>query len=151
MKKVLINHKEYGSICQIVNPGEEFEVHKDFSWIDCNEPGLTEEWIWEQKGSNYYFKEFNALAEMAHSNEGWLEVRKIAYKSAEEQLGMIFDELMKTGTLSIDGEWASHVKQIKEEIPKHNPKAIESYYEKQRAISDQTMIDAGKADQVIKR
>ena len=36
-------------------------------------------------------------------------------------------------------------------IPKNNPQAIKDYYEKQGKISDQTMIDAGRGDEVIKR
>lgn len=151
MKKVLTSIKEPGAVIEVAIPGEEFEVHKDFKWIDCPHDDVTQAWIWTKKGSKYSFSYYDAATELAHEEDGWKEVRRIAYPSAEEQLGMIFDELKATGSISLDGDWATMVDRIKNDIPKNNPKGILDYYEKQRKISDQTMIDAGKADEVIKR
>lgn len=44
--------------------------------------------------------------------------RRAAYELPGCQLGMLFDELLANGTISANGEWATHVAAIKAQFPK---------------------------------
>ena len=52
------------------------------------------------------------------AKEAIFQQRQIAYGDAGSQLGMLFDELKETGSISLNGEWASHITQVKKSIPK---------------------------------
>jgi hypothetical protein len=118
MKKALIAINGY--IQQIVDPGEDFEIYNGpdatIQWVDAPDNVMldwTLEWsplqntmIWVERDAPFTNREV---------------ARKIAYGEVGAQLGMIYDELKETGTLSIDGPWASHIAAVKQSIEKPPP------------------------------
>lgn len=109
-----------GYIQQIVDPGEDFEIYNGpdatIQWVDAPDNVMldwTLEWspsqdtmIWVERSDPYTNREV---------------ARKIAYGEVGAQLGMIYDELKETGTLSLDGMWASHIAAVKDSIEKPPP------------------------------
>lgn len=115
MKKALMG--TMGHIQQIVDPGEDFEIYNGpdatIQWVDAPD-NVTLDWTleWSPAQETMIWIERDAPF-------GDLEVaRKIAYGETGAQLGMIYDELKETGTLSFDGMWASHITSVKESIDK---------------------------------
>jgi len=111
MKRVLTD--ERGIICDVVNPGEEFEVHEDLGpWKDCITPDVEASWTLHDDGT----ATDEWLAD-ARSDAGvykrFIFARTVSYGSIGEQLDMIYKD-MKNGTT----EWVDKVDAIKAEIPK---------------------------------
>jgi hypothetical protein len=118
MKKALMGTTGY--IQQIVDPGEDFEIYNGpdatIQWVDAPDNVMldwTLEWspaqntmVWVERDEPFTNREV---------------ARKIAYGQVGEQLGMIYDELKETGTLSFDGLWASHITTVKQSIEKPPP------------------------------
>ena len=127
MKRVLINSKEPGRILEVVEPGNEFETHPDFTWIDCNNDNVDNGWVYEENNGVYTWIEFDATQEEEFVNNGYKYARVIAYKDIGEQLDMIYKELMENGSLSADGAWASHITTVKNSVPKDPASVLEWY------------------------
>ena len=121
MKKVLINIKEEGRICEVVEAGQEFEVHSDFTWIDCPHDEVTDAWIYEETNGTYTFTEVTLedLESTPKAKEDSFNIaREIGYGDIGAQLDMIYREIMEKGSISADGEWAKHITAVKTNIPK---------------------------------
>lgn len=121
MKKALLNSLEPGRICEVKNPGEEFEVSDAFYWIDCPDNVTTFHTYQEETGE---FIEFDPLSVPGFVENGYKIARMIGYKPIGDQLDMLYKEIVTTGTISADGPWAQHITSIKEAIPKDDPAAV---------------------------
>jgi len=121
MKRVLLHDKEPGRICEVRNPGEEFEVAEGFTWIDAPDDVTTTH---RYDPGNGEFIAWNPLDDPMFVQHGYKIARQIAYKSVGEQLDMIYKEVIATGSISATGTWAQHVGTVKEEIPKDDPAAV---------------------------
>lgn len=120
MKRALINSLEPGRVCEVRNPGEEFEVADTFSWIDCPDD-VTTTHTYMPDGT---FKPFDPLELPGFKENGYKVARAIAYNPIGEQLDMIYKEVLATGSISADGPWAQHITSVKAEIPKDDPAAV---------------------------
>lgn len=121
MKKALIHINEPGRICDIVDSGQEFEVHPSFSWVDVPDDTTTADSYNQETGE---ITKFDPLAIPGFVEQGYKVARSIAYKGLGDQLDMLFKELQATGTISNTGPWATHIASVKEAIPKDDPAAV---------------------------
>jgi hypothetical protein len=139
MKRALLNSLEPGRICEVKNPGEEFEVADTFSWIDCPDDVTTHHTYNEETGE---FIPFDPLALPGFDENGYKIARMIGYKSIGDQLDMLYKEVTATGTISSTGPWAQHISAIKAAIPKDDPAAVlawnQAYVEEQMANTTPT-------------
>lgn len=137
MKRVLINSNEPGRVLEVANPGEEFEVHPDFVWVDCDHDDVSQDWTYEvDENDTMQWREINIALDTDFATEGYKFARMIAYKDIGEQLDMIYKELMANGTLSADGPWASHITAVKNEVPKDDPEAVIAWYDQTAPSED---------------
>jgi hypothetical protein len=126
MKRALLHSLEPGRICDIVNPGSEFEVHANFSWIDVpDDTTFADRWDPE---TNTVIK-FTPLADPAFVTNGYKVARTIAYGSVGDQLDLLYKEIQATGTISATGTWAQHIANVKQAIPKNDPAAVLAWYD----------------------
>lgn len=121
MKRALINSLEPGRVCEVVEPGNEFEVADTFTWIDCPDDIVTSHTHNAETGE---FTPFDILTLPGFAENGYKVARQIAYKSPGEQLDMLYKEIQATGVVSPDGPWATHVASVKAAIPKDDPAAV---------------------------
>lgn len=121
--KGLLNINEPGRICEVVEAGNEFEVHPDFSWVDLPD-GTTSEDTYNPDGT---ITKFDITSLPGFAENGYKVARQIAYNGLGEQLDMIFKELQATGTISNTGAWASHIASVKAAIPKDDPQAVHAW------------------------
>ena len=121
MKRALLNSLEPGRICEVKNPGEEFEIAETFSWIDCPDDVTTYHTYKEDTGE---FIPFDPLALPGFAENGYKIARMIGYKPIGDQLDMLYKEVIASGTISPDGPWAQHITAIKAAIPKDDPAAV---------------------------
>ena len=128
MKRALINSLEPGRVCEVVDIGNEFDVAADLSWIDCPDDTTT---LHKHDPETGEFTPFDILTSPGFAENAYKVARVIAYKSAGEQLDMLFKELQATGTVSSDGPWATHVATVKATIPKDDPAAVLAWNQKQ--------------------
>ena len=122
MKRALINSNEPGRICEVVDIGNEFEVHNAFSWIDVPDDTTTHD-----RYENGSVVKFNILELPGFADQGYKVARTIAYSSFGDQLDMLFKEIQATGTISNTGPWATHVAAVKAAIPKDDPAAVQQW------------------------
>ena len=126
MKRALLHTQEPGRICQIVEPGTEFEVAPTFSWVDVPDDTTTQD-TYDTETSTV--KKYDILQDPVFLTEGYKVARGIAYKSIGDQLDMIYKEIKATGTISTDGAWATHIANVKATIPKDNVAAVLAFNE----------------------
>ena len=124
MKKALIHINEPGRICDVVDVGNEFEVHETFSWVDVPDDTTT--------ADRYDFDtqtvvKINPWDMPGYAENAYQVARGIAYNSIGNQLDMLFKELQATGTISNTGPWATHIASVKAAIPKDNPQAVHEW------------------------
>ncbi len=130
MKKVLTNINEPGRVLEVVEPGKEFETHPDFIWVDCDNNNVTIESTYTiGENGEYEWQEFNLVHMEVFQQQGYKIARMLAYQDVGEQLDMIYKELMATGTLSSTGDWATHITNVKNTIPKDDPQAVQQWYD----------------------
>jgi hypothetical protein len=122
MKKALINSNEPGRICDIVDVGNEFEVHNSFSWVDVPDDTTTQD-----RYENGEITKFDILSLPGFAEQGYKVARGIAYKSIGDQLDMLFKEIQTTGTISNTGPWVTHIAAVKSAIPKDDPQAVHEW------------------------
>lgn len=118
--RALIHQGELGRICEIRNPGEEFEVHDAFSWVDVPD-GTTTHDTYNDDGT---ITKFDITALPGFAENAYQVARGIAYTSVGNQLDMLFKEVQATGTISNTGPWATHIASVKAAIPKDDPQAV---------------------------
>jgi hypothetical protein len=124
MKKALINSLEPGRICDVVEPGQEFEVAPSFSWIDCPDNTTSQTRYNPDTGE---FTEYNIVKDPVFIANGYMVARGIAYSSPGNQLDMLYRELRDTGTISTSGAWFQHIETVKSNIPKDDPQAVHDW------------------------
>lgn len=130
MKRALINSLEPGRVCEVVDIGNEFDVAADLSWIDCPDDTTT---LHKHDPETGEFTPFDILTSPGFAENAYKVARVIAYKSAGEQLDMLFKELQATGAVSPDGPWATHIATVKATIPKDDPAAVLAWNHNQAA------------------
>lgn len=121
MKRALIHTLEPGRICEVVNPGDEFEVHANFSWVNVPDDTTVSDTYNKETGE---VTKFDPLSIPGFAEQGYKVARTIAYKGIGDQLDMIFKEIQATGTISNSGPWATHIASVKDAIPKDDPAAV---------------------------
>lgn len=120
----LVHPQEPGRICDIVEAGNEFEVHEDFSWVDLPDGTTTTDSYDQQTGQVI---KFDITQLPGYAESAYKVARAIAYTEIGNQLDMLFKELQTTGTISNSGPWATHVASVKATIPKDNPQAVHEW------------------------
>lgn len=123
MLKALLHTNEPGRICDIVEPGNEFEVHSNFFWVDVPD-GTTTTDTYNEDGS---ISKFDPLSQPGFAENAYLVARGIAYKSIGDQLDMLYKEVVATGTISNTGPWATHITNVKTSIPKDDLQAVHEW------------------------
>lgn len=118
--RALISKHEPGRICDITEPGKEFEVHPDFSWVDVPD-GTTAQDTYNQDGT---ITKFDIRNVPGFAENAYRVARGIGYGSIGDQLDMLFKEVVATGTISNTGPWATHIASIKSAIPKDDVDAV---------------------------
>ena len=124
MLKALLHVQEPGRICEVVNVGQEFEVHENFSWVSVPD-GTTTMDRWDTE-NNVVIK-YDPLAVPGFAENAYRVARGIAYKSPGEQLDMLFHELSANGNISTSGAWFQHISNVKSTIPKDDPQAVHEW------------------------
>jgi len=114
----------YGRICDIVQAGNEFEVHSDFEWVDLPDGTETQDRYFI---SNSSVVKFNILDIPGYAENAYKVARAIAYTEIGNQLDMLYKELRSTGTISNTGPWATHVASVKTAIPKDDIEAVHAW------------------------
>ena len=120
MLRALLHSQEPGRICEIKNPGEEFEVHENFSWVDVPDDTTTAD-TYNEDGT---ITKWHPLNQTVFLEQGYAVARGIGYGSIGNQLDMLYKELQTTGTISNTGPWATHISNVKSAIPKDDPSAV---------------------------
>jgi len=118
--KALISQNEPGRICEVVNSGDEFEVHQDFHWVNVPD-GTTTHDTYNNDGS---ITKFDVHSIPGFAENAYKVARGIGYGTLGDQLDMLFKEVMATGTISNTGPWATHIASIKTAIPKDDIQAV---------------------------
>ena len=119
MKSALLHTLEPGRICQVVDIGQEFEVHTNFSWVQVPDDTTTADRY--QDGT---IIKFDPLSSPEFANVAYKIARSIGYSSIGEQLDMLYHELSANGAISTSGTWFNHISSIKSQIPKDDPAAV---------------------------
>jgi hypothetical protein len=125
MKRALLHSTEPGRICEVVEIGQEFEVHDNFTWVDVPDDTTTSDKY--QDGSVI---KFDPVAVPGFAEHAYKVARGIGYGSIGDQLDMLFKEVAATGTISNTGAWFNHVSSIKTQIPKDDPYAVQAWNER---------------------
>lgn len=120
MLRALLHTLEPGRICDIVQPGNEFEVHENFYWVDVPNDTTTSD-KYNEDGT---ITKFNPWDVDGFTENAYKVARAIAYTDVGNQLDMLYRELRDTGTISTDGQWFNHIANIKTSIPKDDPMAV---------------------------
>jgi len=114
----------YGRICDIVQAGNEFEVHSDFEWVDLPDGTVSQDKYFK---SNSSVVKFNILDVPGYAENAYKVARTIGYKPIGDQLDMLFKEIQTTGTISNTGAWANHIASIKAAIPKDDIATVHAW------------------------
>jgi hypothetical protein len=125
MLKALLHSQEPGRICEIRNPGEEFEVHPAFSWVDVPDGTTTA----DQYNEDGTVTKNDMTARQDFIDNAYRVARGIGYGSIGDQLDMLYKEIQATGTISNTGPWATHINNVKQTIPKDDIDAVIAWNE----------------------
>ena len=120
----LVHPGEPGRICDIVEAGNEFEVHEDFLWVDLPDGTTTMDQYNQVTGE---VTKFDITKQPGFAENAYRVARTIAYTEIGNQLDMLYKELQATGTISNSGPWATHIASVKAAIPKDNPQAVHEW------------------------
>jgi hypothetical protein len=124
MLSALIHSLEPGRICDIVQPGQEFEVHSNFSWVNVPDGTTTSD---SYDPTTNTVTTFDPLSDPAYASQAYKVARQIAYGSIGDQLDMLHKELTSTGSISPTGQWATQISNAKSNIPKDDPSAVHAW------------------------
>ncbi len=128
-KRILTNINEPTRVLEVVELGNEFDVHSDFEWKTCEDDNVTSEYSWEIINGDLVVNKENVTDNQDFINNGYKFARMIAYGDIGDQLDMIYKEIKETGSITIDGEWATRIKLTKEKLPKNDASAVLRYYD----------------------
>jgi hypothetical protein len=116
MKRALID-KNNSRVVQVVNLGEEFEVHESLYWVDC--PNDTETfYLYDPEELTFEDPHAASKDEFGNPVEPFTMQRQRAYPPAGDQMDMLWKEIRDHGSISIDGPWFQSILAVKEAIPK---------------------------------
>lgn len=118
--RALLHIQEPGRICEIVSPGNEFEVHENFYWVDVPDDTTPHDTINEDGTIN----KFDITQQPGFAENAYKVARGIGYGSIGDQLDLLYKELQATGTISNTGPWATQITSVKAAIPKDDPQAV---------------------------
>lgn len=121
MLRALLHVQEPGRICDVVHPGQEFEVHENFSWVDVPDGTTT---VDTYDTTNNSIIKYDPMTVDGFAERAYLIARTLEYKDPGYQLDMLYHELRTTGTISNTGPWATHITNVKTNIPKDDPAAV---------------------------
>ena len=127
--RALLHFSEPGRICDLVLPGNEFEVHENFQWVDVPDDTTLAD-TYNEDGT---ITKFSITAQPGFIENAYKVARSLAYKDPGAQLDMLYHELQATGTISNTGPWASHITTVKTNIPKDDPEAVLAWNQEQWA------------------
>jgi hypothetical protein len=135
MLSALLNSNEPGRICEIVQPGNEFEVHTDFSWVSVPDDTTPN----DRYNPDGTISKYDPLSIPGFAEHAYMVARGIAYQSIGNQLDMLYREIKANGTISTDGEWFNHIVSVKQAIPKDDPvKVLEWNVQHWESVSGNT-------------
>jgi len=116
MKRALIE-RDTDRVVQIVNPGEEFDVHEGgLYWADC--PDETQTFFKKLEDGTYEDPHAHMRDEFGNTVEPWIMQRMRAYAPLGEQMDMIYREIKEKGQITVDGPWFNHITEAKAATPK---------------------------------
>jgi hypothetical protein len=121
MLRALLHNQEPGRICDLVQPGNEFEVHPNFTWVDVPDDTTHVDQYNEADGT---IIKYDLASDPIFAENAYKLARAIAYQSSGAQLDMLFHELSTTGSISSTGTWATHIAAVKAAIPKDDPATV---------------------------
>jgi hypothetical protein len=124
MLKALLHNQEPGRICEVVQPGQEFEVHENFQWVDVPDD-TTHLDRWDT--TNNVVIKFDPLTVPGFAENAYLVARGIGYGSLGNQLDMLYHELAANGNISTSGVWFQHITKVKSDIPKDDPAKVHQW------------------------
>lgn len=124
MLKALLHSVEPGRICEIATPGNEFEVHSNFQWVDVPD-GTTTLDKWDV--DNNVVIKYDPLSEPGFAENAYKVARGIAYQPVGAQLDMLYHELVANGSITTNGTWFQHIQTVKATIPKDDPVAVHNW------------------------
>jgi hypothetical protein len=104
-------------VVQVVNSeAEQFETHTGLYWTDC--PDNTETYFLLLPDGTFEDPHAANRDQFGNTVEPFYMQRMRAYAGVNDQMDMLYRELMSTGTISPNGEWAQHISAVKAAIPK---------------------------------
>jgi hypothetical protein len=140
MLRALIHSVEPGRICDVVQPGQEFEVHDNFSWVDVPD-GTTNIDTYNPDGT---VTKFDPIKSPGFAENAYKIARQIQYGDLGNQLDMLWHELNTSGNISTTGTWFQHIASAKANIPKDDPAAVHAWNQAQWTAM-QTVISGNVA------
>lgn len=116
MKRALIDSGN-NRVVQVVEMGEDFEVHSNLYWVDC--PDQAESYfIYDPENLTFEDPHASSKDDFGNPVEPWSMQRQRAYPSAGDQMDMLWKELRDTGSISKDGQWFKNIQLVKDSIPR---------------------------------
>jgi len=116
MKRALIDSNTL-RVTQVVEQGEEFEVHKTLYWVGCPDDCDTY-YLYDPEELTFEDPHAASKDEFGNPVEPFVMQRARAYPGGGDQMDMLWKEIRDTGTISADGEWFQSILAVKEGIPK---------------------------------
>lgn len=116
MKRALIDSNN-SRVIQIVNIGEEFEVHNKLYWVDCPDNADTY-YLYDPVELTFEDPHAASKDEFGNPVEPFNMQRMRAYPPAGDQMDMLWKEIRKTGSISVNGDWFKSIQAVKNGIPK---------------------------------
>lgn len=116
MKKALIDSSN-SRVLQVVELGEEFEVHENLYWVDCPDDADTY-YLYDPEELTFEDPHAASKDEFGNPVEPFNMQRMRAYPPAGDQMDMLWKEIRDNGTISVDGDWFQSILAVKEGIPK---------------------------------
>ena len=122
MKRALIDSNN-SRVIQVVEIGEEFEVHDTLYWVDCPDDADTY-YLYDPEELTFEDPHAASKDEFGNPVEPFNMQRMRAYPPAGDQMDMLWKEIKDTGSISVEGNWFQSILAVKEGIPKptdYNP------------------------------
>lgn len=116
MKRALIDSGN-SRVIQVVNIGEEFEVHNKLYWVDCPDDADTF-YLYDPEELTFEDPHAASKDEFGNPVEPFNMQRMRAYPPAGDQMDMLWKEIKETGSISVDGAWFKSIQAVKDGIPK---------------------------------
>lgn len=116
MKRALIDSNN-SRVLQVVNLGEEFEVHANLYWVDCPDDADTY-YLYDPEELTFEDPHGSSKDEFGNPVEPFNMQRQRAYPPSGDQLDMLWREIRDNGSISTDGDWFRSIAAVKAAIPR---------------------------------